>query len=231
MLTNTRKEYWERKILARERLRYSALRWLLPTSWTIRQRLERAALLVERISGTKPVLLDLGCGSGLLGVRLRGLVTSYHGIDWARVAIAAARERDLGASATFEEGDVLAATFPAAEITVFLGLLDWLEDEERAQLFSKLASRDVVFSFTEAVSSYWHPYYWYRRVYDRWKGGGRNRASSHSAREIRENLSRAGYRIRELLPLGRFDPGRLVWARKDTAGPARDKFVNDGLLA
>lgn len=201
-----RRKYWERKILSWESSRYGGAAWLKPGSWTLRRRLSAAAEMLKKVLPHQGALLDLGCGSGLLAERLRGVYSTYHGIDFAANAIEEARARRSYPGVTFEQCDVSQCLLPAADVTVFLGLVDWLEPEELPALFARISSPKILFSFTEAGGGM-GPYGLYRAYYDARFGGGVYRARSYSWPEVRGWV---GAGKAELLAGSCLDPGRLV---------------------
>jgi SAM-dependent methyltransferase len=86
-----------------------------------------SALEVVPAQGEPPLLLDLGCGPGLLLDYLaatgRGGALRYHGIDLSPAMVAAARARWPGH--TFEARDILADPLPeqSVDIVVMNGVL------------------------------------------------------------------------------------------------------------
>jgi SAM-dependent methyltransferase len=201
------KEFWERKILRWERRRYSHWLALYPLSWSVRARLRRAhRLILQRVPRDWSVL-ELGCGSGLLAERLQSHVSRYQGVDIARNAIAKARERVPQFS--FTSADVLTLSLPNADLTVFLGLTDWLDQNRLPALFGRIQSPQILFSYTE--SSRWNPYRLYRALMDK---PGALRAMSYSEAEIRAALSNAGYAMEKIVAPTLFNPGAMVWARR-----------------
>lgn len=209
-----RRGYWEKKILAWETSRYSGNHWLHPSSWTLRGRMSAATLLARSVLPKGGRVLELGCGSGLLAERLQGSYGSYVGIDLAENAIQEARVRVKAPGVLFERGDVCEMIFPEADLTVFLGLVDWLEPEELRALFGKIRSPHVLFSFTEQAGPLGslNPYGLYRSYYDSRFGRGVYRAKSYSREEAESWLSGKKLKRIETAPALFFDPGRLVLA-------------------
>jgi hypothetical protein len=123
-----------------------------------------------------------------------------------------ARARDVGATAHFLQGDALNAPLPGADLTIFLGLVDWLDEAEVASLFRRLHSRFLLFSFTEAAGplASFNPYRLYRAGYDAHFGGGVYRARSYRRGELDQWLAPLGKCEVEFQPTVIFDPGRLV---------------------
>ena len=146
-MNEKRKNYWERKILGWESARYSALAALNPLAWSIRLRRRKAASLIAQTLPS-PKVIELGCGSGTLAVCLS--YSSYHGYDFSEAAIKKAKDRALP-KATFAILDVCSQLpdFDEAELTVMLGLTDWLEPHELARLFSQIKTEYLLFSYTQ----------------------------------------------------------------------------------
>jgi len=202
------KEYWENRILGWEESRYGQA--LNPFSWTVRSRLRRAsAILRERcIPGCS--VLELGCGSGILAVELENTGCTYIGFDVAANAIERARERKLPAGFQFHAGDVTEVNLPWADVTVFLGLSDWLSPDQLSALFSRVRSPRILFSYTGRFA--WNPYGLYRRLKD--AGPNSRHARTYERSEIEAILSAAGFSMETVVPPAPHNPGSLVWAKK-----------------
>jgi SAM-dependent methyltransferase len=218
-----RKQYWERKILSWEYSRYGGSAWLRPGSWTLRRRMRVSARLAKGVlsgcAGGKGSVLELGCGSGLLAEKLRGELTTYLGIDLADSAIKEARERVRDPRVSFEQGDVLRRELPRAELTVFLGLLDWLEPSEIEAFFARLRSTYLLFSYTEeATGRSLNPYSLYRSYYDSRFGGGVYKARSYRWSQVESWLKPLRVKKIELQPSSFLDPGRLVLVECEGSG-------------
>jgi len=154
------KQYWNDKIVdwedsvrdpgdvsAVERL---AARFRRP----LRVRSQRCLeLLAPRVEGRHVV--ELGCGSGFFAMELhrRGSPSRIDGFDFANQAVDRARQRAADAGLAdrlvFGRGDVVRDTFPAADITIGLGLLDYLSLSQIRALFDGLRSPQFLFTFAE----------------------------------------------------------------------------------
>lgn len=214
------REYWNQRILGWEAKRYGISRMLDPLSWPLRLRLSRAKSLLHSFLQDGDRLLELGCGSGGLAQALV-LATAgklpffYKGVDISDRAISSASARNLGARFEFVAGDATsnAALSEGFHVTVFLGLVDWLNDEQLKLLFASLRSEVLLFSFSELRNSAFAlPYALYRARTDRkLKGYG---ARTYTKEEICLLVERAGYSIRSLEPTDPLSPSRLVYARR-----------------
>ncbi len=204
-MTFDRRQYWENKILPWERARYLGIP--SPASLTLRRRLRISEALVRELLPAAGTILELGCGSGLLAERLRGHFSRYVGMDFAENAVKEARGRNLP-NAEFQHGDVASLELPSADLVIFLGLVDWLNDEELSRLFQALRGRRLLFSYTEPPSVF-SPYHWYRAVYDRLKGAGVYRARCFREEEVRGWVGAPA----RFLPRRFGDPGRMVVVR------------------
>ena len=205
--------YWEKKILVWESRRYSPLFLWNPFSWTVRRRLFRALALFRGLSPSPASVLELGCGSGLFAAKI--ICPAYLGVDIAGNAVELARERVSRADFVFQRADALEAAHQSKKfsLAVFLGLTDWLTEEELEQLLQRLASARLLFSFTESrVLPRWHPYRFYRALID-YKHGDYF-ARTYEFSKIESLLKQSGYRIRSCTPVSPLDPGRLVVAEK-----------------
>jgi SAM-dependent methyltransferase len=206
------KEFWERKILNWEKLRYSHWLALYPLSWSVRARLRKACKVIARRADAKWTVLELACGSGLLAQKLRGRIAGYRGLDIAQNAIARARQRVP--EFEFNSADVLTTDFAVADLTVFLGLTDWLDERGLDAVFAKLNSPRVLFSYTQV--SQWNPYRLYRVFMDKPMKSGTQRARTFNENQIRGLLERHGYRMSRLTRPYLLNPGVLVWAEKQS---------------
>lgn len=205
------RKIWEAKILKWEVARYSPWAALYPASWTLRTRMARAARIIRDRMQDRGAILDLGCGSGLLAGRLNGRYGSYFGIDFAANAIEKAK-RTLHPEkrADFLCADVTNLDFPSADITVFLGLTDWLNREQLDRLFRKIPSKRILFSYTDvdAVPKL-NPYRAYRMLDD-----GEYRARSYSRNEMLKLAEAAGFKTEIVSHPSFFNPGVLIWGEK-----------------
>jgi predicted TPR repeat methyltransferase len=203
--------FWDAKITAWEKARYSALSLLNPFAWTVRSRMGAASRLLRGEFRRHARVLDLGCGSGLLArAVLDAPDRSYTGVDFSAAAVEMARTRFAAHAdrVRFERLDVLQAPAWEAQLIVFLGLLDWLEEGEMAELFGKLKADVLCFSFTESESGLAGlAYGQYRRCAD-----GEYRARNFTEARIRQAAAAGGYRVDRVLRVSRLDPGRLATA-------------------
>lgn len=100
-------------------------------------------------------VLELGCGSGFFAFKLFDLCKPKHiyGVDIAKNAIKRAQEickdRNLTNKFTFSEGDVISTRLIKSDITIGLGLLDYLTPEEIRALFKNIKSKYFLFTFAE----------------------------------------------------------------------------------
>ncbi len=208
----TAKEFWEKKILPWENSRYSPWRALSPTSWSVRSRLNKSVKVIAERFNPQGRILELACGSGHLAAQLQSLCSEYHGIDIASVAITEARARVPAANFRFTNGDVLELPWDSSELTVFLGLTDWLDSEEVHELFAKLTSPEVLFSYTEAGTL--NPYRVYRKMMDSPQADSASHAKMYSTEFIAEALRSTGYKMELISKPTLTNPGGLVWAKK-----------------
>ena len=159
-------------------------------------------------------------GSGLLAERIlseRGDI-SYLGLDFSQRAIDLARKRVPVERAEFRCEDVLESEAPAADLVIFLGLLDWLEPSDIGDFFKNIRASILLFSFTEKSWLSQHgPYAWYRAYYDSFFGHGAYGARSYEWSDIEKWLKLLGPGRVELAPKRLFDPGRIVVFRRVSA--------------
>jgi SAM-dependent methyltransferase len=207
-LSETRQVYWERKILRWERARYSPWLGFYPLSWSIRARLAMAARTIRQRASPNWRILELGCGSGHLAADICAAFPRYSGIDIAANAVAVARRRVP--QVRFEAGDVLTAELPEADLTIFLGLTDWLQPQELVNVVRRLKSKYILFSYTNPAA--WNPYRLYRLVMD--KPGLSSKARTFTDAEIQNVLNDAGYDGLRLSRAGFANPGAMIWAQR-----------------
>jgi 2-polyprenyl-3-methyl-5-hydroxy-6-metoxy-1,4-benzoquinol methylase len=159
--------FWNKKILRWEAGRYdwrgqnrnSILERIADrSSISLRHRQRLGVELIsENIAGRH--IVELGCGSGLLAMPLlEAGAATYHGMDISNVAIEAALARSAGYDQqeriSFEIAQVsaLPKLHPGAVI-ISLGLLDWLNDDELANLVTQQGNRDYLHSISESRAS------------------------------------------------------------------------------
>ncbi|MFI5349855.1 MAG: methyltransferase domain-containing protein, partial [Elusimicrobiota bacterium] len=136
----------------------------------------------------------------------------YLGVDFAPAAIAAARRRFAPQAdrIRFQCADALAIPTADTGVCVFLGLLDWLSDEEASALFSARREPRLLFSFTEPDGFLASLYRQYRRRADTTA----YRARAFAEPDILCLLARGGYRAEKILRDPRLGPSCLVVAVK-----------------
>jgi len=201
------REFWEKKIFGWERARYSPWLYFYPPSWPIRRRLNSAyKILCERVAQDCSIL-ELGCGSGLLAEKARSRYRNYLGIDLSEKAVQAARRRVP--EFKFIAQDVLHGDLEQGDVTVFLGLVDWLGEGDFEKLIGKIKSSRILFSYTRNLG--WEPYRMYRLAVDR---PNRPSARSYTFNEIQSILSRHRFTYEALTSPSIFNPGVLVWASR-----------------
>ena len=109
-------------------------------------------ILSECVEGAH--VLEIGCGSGLLaGQLLESGAASYRGIDISERAIATAEERNEESvwrdKMTFIVGTIDDMPDKEADLVFSLGLLDWLNEEEIAQIFDRQGDARFLHSISE----------------------------------------------------------------------------------
>ncbi len=209
------KEFWEDKILPWEESRYSAIGGLSPLSWTVRRRLFKAVGMVRERMDKDSRILELACGSGHFAGHLRGACSSYFGIDIASKAIEEARVRVPESTFQFAAGDVLESPWPAADLTIFLGLTDWLNPPELNRLFQKITSPEILFSYTEAGTL--NPYRLYRKLMDSPEEHRFDHAKMYSSPFILGLISDFGFKADTVVAPTVANPGGLIWAVRASA--------------
>ncbi len=214
--SNIALRYWENKILKWERLRYSKWFVLYPLSWTIRKRLLSSAKIINSRIQSHWSVLELGCGSGYLARRIANRIKNYTGVDIAHNAIELAKKKNQTSNVHFIATDVSRYVYDRADLTIFLGLTDWLSPEELKKLLSQLQSEHIFFSYTESRAvSIWSPYRYYRQFIDKNEAGKTQyKARTYTEDEIKTLLKESGYSFEPIKTASLFDPGALIWAKK-----------------
>lgn len=207
--------YWEKKILNWEKARYSKWLFFYPLSWTVRNRLYTAVKILKERAKKDWSVLELGCGSGILASYVSDSFDKLTGVDLAPSAVAVAKKRIQSERVQFIAGNVSDMSFEKVDLTIFLGLTDWLEKDQLASLFLKIPSSHLFFSYTEKeIVSPYNPYFYYRKFMDRKSNNYSCRARSYSRLEIQSMLQAAGYEMEIVKSASVVNPGVLIWAKK-----------------
>ena len=208
-------KFWEKKILMWETLRYSNWLILYPLSWTVRSRLNRSFNIIKKRVEPSWSVLELGCGSGVLAKKIYKLFASYQGVDIAKNAIESAKIKIDSPNVNFIASNVLDITYEEYNLTIFLGLTDWLDESQMLKLFNKINSPNILFSYTEtrAVSKI-NPYWYYRKFMDRDIGENSYKARTYTHDFICNLLQSRGYTLNIIESSTLFNPGAIVWAKK-----------------
>lgn len=156
------KQYWDEKILTWEDSQTQGGHVPL---------IERAAALFRKplIERTRlafelldpfvrgKTVLEVGCGSGYIALELASRLSPARitGTDFSARAIERASkmadEKGLSGTVTFQQSDACSAVDAEADITLGLGLLDYLSGEDLTHLFAAMKSSYFLFSFAERV--------------------------------------------------------------------------------
>jgi 2-polyprenyl-3-methyl-5-hydroxy-6-metoxy-1,4-benzoquinol methylase len=99
---------------------------------TFARRMRMLETLFGEIGLAGRSVLDLGCGSGQVSLLAAKMGASVHAVDIAPRMLAIAKESaehaGLAAEIRFEEGDVSARTYPAADVTLLVGVVEYYAD-------------------------------------------------------------------------------------------------------
>jgi SAM-dependent methyltransferase len=206
------KAYWENKILKWEKSRYSN-----PFLSNLRARMKISEKIILQRMLPQQTILELGCGSGILAERLLRHSFRYFGVDIAENAVSLAKERCAfaGDRGNFFAKDVLHFEMKETDLTVFLGLTDWLSEFELEQLFKSLKSDKILFSYTVDNTS--HRYPWYR-IYRRFADKNYHEygcfARTFSFEQISRMARAGGFSLEVLHKPQLFNPGVLLWGSR-----------------
>lgn len=205
------RQFWENKILPWENARYSKWTRFSPLAWSVQARLRLALQFMHERANPDWRLFEIGCGSGILAQHLQERFPHYVGIDIARNAIERAQERGLGGGYTFARQDIRTASPSPCDLTIFLGVTDWLTPTELAAMMNRLRSPRLLFSFTDAIAvARYNPYRLYRKFSDQPRCKGR----SYSEADIRSMVTTHGFSFEKLCAATTLNPGVLVWSSR-----------------
>jgi SAM-dependent methyltransferase len=219
--------YWDKKIVDWDDSSYSRDR---PRSLLARLRSSVDArmkiamdLLRPHVAGKS--VLDLGCGGGRLtvaAVKALGAARA-HGIDISQAGVE--RGRQLAESAgvadrvTFEAGSVTGHPLPPADVTLGLGLFDWLNDDETDALLRELHGRRILLSYSEkdwSLSEIIHRFY---LIYPLALFGGQVRARHHRRQDVIALMGRHGFLPCEIIDRREARFGKLIHNLSDLRAP------------
>lgn len=208
-------KFWDDKILKWERMRYSKWLILYPLSWTVRWRLIKATQIINLRAVKSWKVLELGCGSGLLADKIVKNVSRYCGVDIASSAIDLAKEKNNCKYAEFYAMDVMDFHIENYDLVIFLGLTDWLDENELQKLFSSLYSDNLFFSYTEKrIVSKFNPYWYYRKLMDKNSKKQNYSARTYEHEFFEKLLTKQNYKIETVQKASIFNPGVLIWAKR-----------------
>lgn len=144
-------KFWDNKILQWEKDKYS--KRLYDVNSSIKVRLHIARSILKKIAPGKSVV-ELGCGSGLLAEDILAFgAKNYSGFDISSVAVEAAKKRieksPYQDKIVFKTSDIQNLPKIQADICFSLGLFDWLDPAEIADLKNKMSSDYYFHSFSE----------------------------------------------------------------------------------
>jgi len=150
------KEYWNKKIIewedsmwgegARSPIERLATFFRKSTKF----RTEYCVNLLKNFANDKTIL-DIGCGSGFFDFELynqsqprhiTGMDIANHAIERAQLKI---KERQLENKFTYVEADILSASLPEVDLTIGMGLFDYLTLSQINTVFNKLKSKYFIF--------------------------------------------------------------------------------------
>jgi 2-polyprenyl-3-methyl-5-hydroxy-6-metoxy-1,4-benzoquinol methylase len=115
---------------------------------TFARRMEVLESVLRGLELEGKTVLDLGCGSGQVSVLAATLGARVHGIDIAprmlELARYSVREAGLDDRVEFEEGDVLTASLPEADVTFLVGVVEYYRDYEQLIGRAARATRETI---------------------------------------------------------------------------------------
>jgi SAM-dependent methyltransferase len=157
-LSERSREYWDNWILQWDRRAYDKIATGIVERVAahfsqVDMRLTRAVDLLKPYIKTRAIL-DLGCGTGRLAFALVKLGASrVYGVDFSERAIGRARESahalNLTNKVIFVCDNVVDCKYPEVDVTVGLGLFDYLDEYEINKILSRLTSQSYLFTYLE----------------------------------------------------------------------------------
>ena len=142
-------------------------------------RMRRLESLFAELRLEGKTLLDLGCGSGQVSVLAAKMGARVHAVDIAPQMLEIARRGAAAAGVAeqvrFEEGDVSAARYPAADVALLIGVVEYYADlacviqkaaeatrgtlvvAHTSRVFYRMLLRRLLFAWKGAAALYFHP--------------------------------------------------------------------------
>ncbi len=142
-------------------------------------RMRRLEWLFAQLRLEGKTVLDLGCGSGQVSVLAAKMGARVHAVDIAPQMLEIARRGALAAGVAdrvrFEEGDVSAVTFPAADVALLIGVVEYYADlagvikraaeatrgtllvAHTSRVRYRMLLRRLLFAWQGAAALYFHP--------------------------------------------------------------------------
>ena len=119
-----------------------------PRGRTFARRMEILESILRGLELEGKTVLDLGCGSGQVSLLAASLGARVHGIDIAPrmldLARESAREARLDERVEYEEGDVLTAALPEADVTLLVGVIEYYRDYDELIARAARATRETL---------------------------------------------------------------------------------------
>lgn len=157
-----------------------------PSAWvnrffrgkTFARRIAHLAGLFKDLGLGGRTVLDLGCGSGQVSILAAREGASVHAVDIAPAMLGIARRAAEAAGVldrvTFTEGDVAAGTYPACDVVLLVGVVEYYKDHalvitraasaarstlvigHTTRVFYRMLLRRILFAI-KGSSLYFHP--------------------------------------------------------------------------
>ena len=169
-----KKEFWEKKIINWENGRYGKNFQNLGLLEKISDKFSSSLIYRQFFANnilqkhiSNKIIVELGCGSGFLSDKIiKGGAKYYHGYDISEEAIKRAKElsvkNGISNKVTFYAKSINDLTKLKADIIFSLGTLDWLDDDERENLYKISNGSECLHSISEkrnSLSQYLHRFY------------------------------------------------------------------------
>lgn len=209
-------DFWEEKIITWEKSRYSWWCVFYPFAWSVKRRLKLASQFIVKQQPKNWTVVELGCGSGYLAQRLDGYLGRYLGIDISKSAIEIAKTRVRSPIFEFRNENIITFEIPKSDVVIFLGVTDWLSEQELEHLLNRLNSSYILFSYTEQkFKATWLPYLIYREFADRKIRKENYYAKTYKRQFIEDLLRKNNFSYEFISTSTLFNPGSLVWVKKN----------------
>lgn len=151
------------------------------------------AKLIDNLQVRRKNVLDIGCGSGQLALRLasKGAKVTGYDISPAMIRLCKAKAKKLNLKAKFEVFDLVAEKIPKADIIFNIAVIEYYQDFEPI-LEKMLASTGETLILTDAR------YIWWRAILRKVLGSIKNfPVYYHNPEKVKEVAKKSGFSLKK----------------------------------